>query len=126
MSSESSNERRRDIRHRAFLAGKLYFNDRLNVVDCTIRDISDNGARLYIPQTVLIPDMVELHIPQKDQAWKALVTWRRGAEIGVEYQRGAPADDIEARFARLEAEIAQLKRIIRRAKLDTLPDADVA
>ena len=39
-------ERRRVARQKSFLRGSVHFNNRRTVVDCLIRDISPNGARL--------------------------------------------------------------------------------
>ena len=126
------NDRRRAPRQKAFLAGKLYFNNRLQVVDCTIRDICDHGARLVYSEAVTVPDEVELYIPQKNQTLNAKIAWRRGNEVGVEFRAvgraNGPlgADEIAERFAQLEAEIAGLKRIIKKLKIDAGPEAEVA
>ena len=128
----SASERRVAPRQKSFLRGRLFFNNRLNVVDCVIRDISDTGARLVYSEAVTTPDEVELHIPQKDQTLYAKIAWRRGEEVGVTFKAATQkdgslgADEILERFARLEAEIAGIKRIIKKLKVDLLPDIDVA
>jgi hypothetical protein len=125
-------ERRRQPRQRSLLRGKLFFNNRLNVVDCTIRDMSDLGARVVHSEAVAIPDDLELYIPQKDQTFNVRVVWRRGQEAGVAFQAGAESNstldpnEIAQRFARLEAEVAGLKRIIKKLKTDAGLDIDVA
>jgi hypothetical protein len=125
-------ERRRIPRQKSLLRGKLYFNNRLNVVDCTIRDISDYGARLIYSEGVVTPDELELYIPQKDQTLSVKIVWRRGQEVGVVFEAAEPVnrplgpDEIAERFARLEAEIAGLKRIIKKLKTDAGPDVEVA
>lgn len=130
--TEQMQERRSDPRQRAFLRGKLYFNNRLNVVDCMIRDISHNGARLVYSEAVTTPDEVELYIPQRDQTVAVKIVWRRGQEVGVAFQTVGQAhsplapDEIAERFARLEAEISMLKRLIKKLKTDGDPEAEVA
>jgi hypothetical protein len=39
-------ERRRSVRKKSFLRGCVYFNKRRSAIDCLIRDISDQGARI--------------------------------------------------------------------------------
>ena len=130
--SDQTREQRRVPRQRAFLRGKLYFNNRLNVVDCTIRDISAHGARLIYSDAVTTPDELELYIPQKEQTLTVRVVWRRGQEVGVSFDEAAQVNhpmepgDIAERFARLEAEIAALKRIVKKLKTESDPDAEVA
>ena len=60
-------ERRRITRNKSFLRGMIYFNNRRNVVDCLIRDISPYGARLIFSDAVTAPDVLDLYIPQKEQ-----------------------------------------------------------
>ena len=69
-------ERRQSTRQKSFLRGCVYFNNRRSATDCLIRDISPTGARLIFSDTVSIPDLVELYIPQKEQSLRARVQWR--------------------------------------------------
>ncbi len=126
-----THEHRKVARQKALLRGKLYFNNRLSVVDCTIRDISEGGARLVYSEAVVTPDELELHIPQKNETVKVRIVWRRGYEVGVAFEpiantnRPFGPEEIAARFARLEAEIADLKRVIKKLKIDSGPEAEV-
>jgi len=43
-------------------------------MSCLVRDFSDEGARIIFSETVTIPDVVNLHLPQKDITLKAKVT----------------------------------------------------
>jgi hypothetical protein len=128
MTEQASPERRSSPRQRAYLRGRLFFNNRLNVVDCMVRDISDRGARLIYSEAVATPDELELYIPQKDQTFNVRTVWRRDKEAGVAFEmacqidRPLGASEIDERFARLEAEIAALKRTLR--KLKPGPDSD--
>src|SRR5262245_4377325 len=78
-------ERRASARQKSFLRGCIYFNNRRSTLDCLIRDISESGARLIFSDAVSIPDIVDLHIPQKDQTLRAHVQWRHGDEVGVAF-----------------------------------------
>jgi hypothetical protein len=123
-------ERRRATRQKSFLRGCIYFNNRRSAIDCLIRDVSQTGARLIFSDTVSVPDVVDLHIPQKDQMLRAHVQWRRGEELGIAFATAAgapdqPADgDLTERVAKLEAEIAVLKKMLKRLKIDVAAGAD--
>src|SRR5215813_5902657 len=104
-------ERRRIVRQKSFLRGTIHFNNRRSVLDCLVRDISTNGARLIFSDTATVPDVLELHIPQKDQTLRTHVIWRLGQEVGVEFTtngavENAASGDLTARVQRLEAEVA--------------------
>jgi len=125
-------ERRIASRKKSFLRGCIYFNNRRSSVDCLIRDISEQGARLIFSSTIATPDVVDLYVPQKEQTLRAHVQWRHGDEIGVAFPEEAhmpelatPEDaDVGERLHKLEAEVAALRRIIRRLQA-VVPAADV-
>ena len=125
-------ERRRTVRQKSFLRGMIYFNNRRNVVDCLIRDISPYGARLIFSDAVTTPDVLELYIPQKEQTLRVHVIWRHGQEVGAAFAQAAQMDpvaepgDLAERVARLEMEIVGLKRILKKMKTDAGPEFDVA
>ena len=125
-------ERRRTVRQKSFLRGMIYFNNRRNVVDCLIRDISPYGARLIFSDAVTTPDVLELYIPQKEQTLRVHAIWRHGQEVGVAFAQAAQMDpvaesgDLAERVARLEMEIVGLKRILKKMKTDAGPEFDVA
>jgi len=117
--SATSDERRTLLRKRSFLQGRLYFNNRRSSLDCLVREISDQGAKLKVSDSIAIPEFVELHIPNKDETYRAKVQWRTGFEIGVTFENeqespsivpGAAPADLPERVRRLEAEVASLHR----------------
>lgn len=130
------NERRIAHRQKSFLRGCIYFNNRRSAADCLIRDISDTGARLIFSSAIAIPDVVDLYIPHKEQTLRSQVQWRHGDELGVAFVQVAQApettepgerDDLGKRMQRLEAEIAALRKMVRRLQSAVpTPDADVA
>jgi hypothetical protein len=112
-------ERRSSSRQKAFLQGRLYFNNRRNSVDCLIRDLSEQGAKLRFSSTIATPEVVELHIPNRDESYRARVEWRNGEEVGVSFNyeesapslaRGAAPADLPARVQKLEQDLASLTR----------------
>ncbi len=76
---------------RASCRGASIYNNRRSSVDCLVRDISDTGAKLVFGGTVNIPDVVELYLPNKDEVRRAKVQWRKGNEMGVDFNDD-PAD----------------------------------
>jgi hypothetical protein len=132
-------ERRKVARQKSFLRGMIYFNNRRNVVDCLIRDISPYGARLIFSDAVTTPDLLDLYIPQKEQTLRVNVVWRHGEEMGVLFPQAAQmesgAETAEAgatggqalaeRVARLEIEIIGLKRMLKKMKTDNGPEFEV-
>ena len=115
-------ERRRTARQKSFLRGMIYFNNRRSVSDCLIRDISTYGARVIFSDSVQTPDVLDLYIPQKEQTLRSHVIWRNGTEVGISFEQSAPASsqpaeasgDLTDRVAKLEAEVASLKRLIKK------------
>lgn len=127
-------ERRRSVRQKSFLRGCVYFNKRRNALNCLIRDISSEGARIIFSETVSVPDIVDLYIPQKEQTVRARVQWRHGDEIGLAFPDAVRAADgtsdgeLAKRVAQLESEIGSLRRVLKRLKneVDGGGDADAA
>ncbi len=127
-------ERRKNTRRKSLLRGRIYFNNHKNSVDCLIRDISPDGARLVFSDAVTIPDVVDVYIPQKEQTLRAHAHWRIGHELGVTFgptAEPAPeqlpaAEDLKGRIERLEAELALLKRTLIKLKLDMNAETEVA
>jgi hypothetical protein len=125
-------ERRRVARQKSFLRGMVYFNGRRSVLDCLIRDISPYGARLVFSVSVGTPDTLDLHIPQKDRTLRTHVIWRHGREVGVAFaqimEMDHPGDggDLVERITRLEAEMAALRKVLKKLKPDGVQEYDVA
>lgn len=97
-------EKRKVPRRRVLKEGKIVFADGLRVLDCTIRDMSANGARLLIASTVGLPDSFHLYEKSSGLLYPARIAWRQANALGVEFQ-GAPSsiqDAANKRFARLK------------------------
>ena len=130
-------ERRQSTRHKSFLRGCIYFNNSRTVIDCLIRDLSDHGARLRFSDSISIPDSFELHIPQKNQTLRVTARWRHGMDVGVAFTdaarapstAGTPATPaasdlatLAERVQKLEGEVAELRRLLRRLKVELAND----
>jgi hypothetical protein len=97
-------ERRKAPRRRVLKEGKIVFADGLRVLDCTIRDLSEGGAKLLIANTVGLPDSFHLYEKSSRMLYPAKVAWRQANSVGVEFK--GPPSSITApenkRFARLK------------------------
>jgi hypothetical protein len=116
-------ERRNSRRSKSFLQGFVYVSRKRGALACLIRDMSDKGARIIFSDTVTLPDLVELYIPQREQTLRARVQWRRNDEIGLafieaerELDATPSAGEVVQRVALLEAEIASLRALLKRLK----------
>lgn len=112
-------DRRRAPRQRAFLQGRVYYNNRRASVDCLVRDISECGARLQFSSAVTLPEAIELFIPNKDHVCRARIAWRQEDQVGVEMlehgqaQASESPDPVEQRLSKLEAEVAAMRRVLQ-------------
>lgn len=76
-------ESRRAPRARTFLGGKIVFRDGSFSFNCTVRDISDGGARIQIAPEQLVPKWFYLLTSRDDYALEAQVEWQRGVLLGL-------------------------------------------
>ena len=83
----SNLERRASPRHRTLKSGKIVLDNNISVYDCRIRNLSEQGALLKLPSTIDIPDRFELRIVNEDIQVIALVRWRTGTELGVQFEK---------------------------------------
>jgi hypothetical protein len=124
------NERRATRRHKSFLRGVVYFDKRRSKTACLVRDLSEDGARIVLSESITIPDLIELQIPQREQMLAARMQWRRADEVGLSFCKPdavtTPREgQLIARIAELEAEIATLQRTIKRLKRDSNGDGGI-
>jgi len=105
-------EHRQSRRLKSFLGSFVHFDKRRGVMSCLVRDFSDEGARIIFSETVTIPDVVNLHLPQKDITLKAKVTWRCSDEngLGLNGASASTATEPPADAAELMKRVAQLAK----------------
>lgn len=78
-------ERRIKRRQRSLKAGKIVFNRQLSVIDCTVRDLTDEGACLVMGSPVGLPETFELLIPVDNFKRTCRVVWKSSDKIGVAF-----------------------------------------
>lgn len=76
-------ERRRSLRRRVLKTAKIVFNHDRSVVDCTVRNLSTEGALLLFPSTVGIPAHFELVLEGEARRLACDVMWRHEQRLGV-------------------------------------------
>jgi hypothetical protein len=87
-SDRSGIERRRYRRHRVLKRGKAILHDKSTIIDCTIRDVSDGGARLQIGQFCIVPSRFRLGFVSDGvirETFEVSVVWRHADQIGVAF-----------------------------------------
>jgi hypothetical protein len=118
----SANHQRRSPRIRSLIAARIIYNNDASTLDCVIRNISEDGAKLQLSGGAAIPIEFSLLIIKKEVTRQARITWRSGEEIGVEFLRPGSSQRIgngeagllqririlEAENERLQARIRQL------------------
>ncbi len=84
-------ERRSSKRWQAALRARVLFNNRASVLACTVRDLSDAGARIYFADVSAIPPEFEIEIPNRGLRAQARLMWSRGANHGIMFLNKAKA-----------------------------------
>ncbi len=76
-------QRRISTRSRTLLEGWVLMNNRSSRIECTVRDISETGARLMFHGPVQIPPEFELEVPKRKLSSHARLVWSEGQAHGV-------------------------------------------
>jgi len=97
-------DKRKTARRRVLKEGKIVFADAMRVIDCTIRDMSPEGARLVIANSVGVPDTFMLYEKSTGTLHPASVVWRQTNALGVKFDGPASSihDATNKRFSRLK------------------------
>jgi hypothetical protein len=84
-------ERRESHRSRTYRGGKILFNNRRSVIDCTIRNLSPEGACLQVESVVGVPAEFDLLVDGEEAPRPCRLRWQSDHRVGVEFER-RPAD----------------------------------
>ena len=79
-----TDEKRATIRHRTLKGGHLVVNDGFSTFDCTVRNLSESGARIRVTSIIGIPDRFELAMDD-GRHFACSVVWRTETEFGVAF-----------------------------------------
>jgi len=78
-------DRRCVARRRVLKGGLVAFSERHATLSCTVRDLSDAGARLRLGGAPNVPDRFELIIDLDGLEALCQVVWRKDQEMGVKF-----------------------------------------
>ena len=76
-------EKRGARRARVLKRAKVVYPNNRTVVDCTLRDLSEQGARILCGDPAVLPNEFQLVFTAERQARDARVVWRRPDQVGV-------------------------------------------
>jgi hypothetical protein len=107
-------DRRKTARKKTFLGARVIFNHRQSTMDCLVRNIGDDGARLSFSGPAPFPDQVEVEVVRMDKTFRARVAWRRENELGVRFLAADSASNVipighALKLRRLQADKARLE-----------------
>ena len=102
---------RRTMRKRSLLSGKIAYHEGSFTLSCTIRDISEGGARVKIPNGQILPTMVFLIDVREGCAYDACTKWQSKTEAGLEFRQKI----------KLDVNCPEEYRYLRRILIEALP-----
>jgi hypothetical protein len=78
-------DRRKQIRRRTYLGGQIAYRQRYCAIDCLVRNLSRDGARLVFGGDPIIPAEFELIISQSGETRRGRLIWHKATEVGVQF-----------------------------------------
>ena len=119
---------------KTLLPGIIYFDERKRTVQCTIRELSVEGATLSCESAhAFIPKFVELYIPNWGKVYPAAIKERHANELFVTFIQDAPASGTSSsdcdtsllqRVQLLEVEMSKLKQMLNDLKIKHVREYD--
>lgn len=79
-------ERRKGARPRALKGGKIAFNQHNSVIDCVVRNLTEDGAMLKVPSTAGIPQRFYFRLDSEQAFRPCQVIWRRPDTLGITFR----------------------------------------
>ena len=79
-----SDDNRDALRHRTLKGGRIVVNDGFSTFDCTVRNLSETGAKLEVTSSLPIPQRFELAM-HDGRRFACEVAWRTETEVGVKF-----------------------------------------
>ncbi len=78
-------ESRAEHRSRTLKRGQVRIDGGKSLIDCTIRDLTETGAKLRFEDVFPLPLQFDLFIVDANAVWPAHIAWQKGAEAGVKF-----------------------------------------
>jgi hypothetical protein len=80
-------QRKAGERKKAFVPGRVVVGDPPFSGYCTVRDLSEGGAKLAFGTMPRLSDVFELQIPSQGKAHEVELRWQRGLQAGVQFRK---------------------------------------
>ena len=80
----ASSNRREQIRRTVIKGARIVYNERKSTLDCRIRDMSEEGARIDLMTQQLLPHEFELQV-SGNPIRRCGLRWAHGTFIGVRF-----------------------------------------
>jgi hypothetical protein len=80
----STPDHRSKQRHRTLKGARIVFNGGRSTIDCTVRNLSETGAKLEVASVVGVPPTFDLALGEELRPCR--VVWRTLKQLGVEFQ----------------------------------------
>ena len=81
-----ANDLRRSVRVRTFFGGRIVFHDGAYIYDCIVRDLSESGARVEIPEARMIPRRFYFLVSKEEVAYDCELVWRTRMMAGIRFR----------------------------------------
>ncbi|MEW6769424.1 MAG: PilZ domain-containing protein [Pseudomonadota bacterium] len=111
-------DRRTSPRERVIYGGVIATDAKNSKVDCVVRNVSDSGANIELPNSEKMPDRFSIAIPKMGRSFLAKIVWWRADRAGVEFEVAANSNaahslDLEERLRISEKKARALKQRVR-------------
>ena len=84
MGDRRNRERRSNARTRELKGVKLVLG-KSSVMDCVVRNVTNRGARLHLPNTIDLPEVFDLTFDGGYSFRRCRIMWRSVTEAGVQF-----------------------------------------
>jgi hypothetical protein len=84
-------DKRTTPRRKSLLRGLLVFGDHFTM-ECVIRDLNRDGARIEVSNPHFVPHNVTLLVPNTVTAIEGTTEWRRGGMVGLSFHHTVDLD----------------------------------
>jgi hypothetical protein len=78
-------ERRRQPRARTLKAARILFNEHHSVIDCTVRNLTPEGACLNVASALGIPERFDVIFEADHSIRPCRMVWHKERQLGVEF-----------------------------------------
>jgi hypothetical protein len=102
-------------RLRVNVNAQIVFNYGATSYECTIRNLSESGAKLILAKNLTLPEAFDLVVPSRRRTYCARLRWRIEDEIGVAFVSDK-STSLTERVALLESENQALRRQLAEAR----------